>query len=193
MASSCQSVHPRQEHSTMILSTFQYFIQYRLHCMALFVICNATFNILSERLTTEIIPGSVMPDTAFAGYSPEQSRDWYLRLKKDERRIVLVLGLLDCFGIIPSYVLGCGAQLVWAGCPGSLSYLPIWVASFDLIESMTTVCAIAATQFDMTWAPSSLHLVLASAATQFKGAFFVVCILMMGWFSMPYGAKKKVS
>jgi hypothetical protein len=176
----------------MILSTFHYFIQYRLHCMALFVICTATFNILSQRLTAEIIPGSVMPDTAFAGYSPEQSRDWYLRLKKDERRIVLVLGLLDCFGIMPAYVLGCGAQLLRAGCPGLLSYLPIWVASFDLIESMTTVCAIAAMQYDMAWAPSSLHLVLASTATQFKGAFFVVCILMMGWFSMPYRAKKKV-
>jgi hypothetical protein len=144
------------ERRTMILSTFQYFVPYRLHCMVVFLICNVIFNVLlfQERLTTEIIPGTVMPDTAFTGYSPAQCRAWYLNLKEDERKMVLLLGLLDVFGIIPSYVLGCGGQLVNAECPRVLCYLPVWTASCDLIESLTTLCAVASIQYGIAWVPS---------------------------------------
>jgi hypothetical protein len=168
----------------MILSTFQSFLPYRRHCMVLFLSSTLIFHILAQRLTTEIVPGSVMPDTAFAGYSPEQSRDWYLRLRQDEHQIVLLLGILDLLGIIPSYVLGGGAQLVHTGCPRLLCYLPIWTASFDLIESMTTFCTVAALHSGTTWVPSSFHLLLASTATQFKGVFLAISILLMSWQSI---------
>jgi hypothetical protein len=163
--------------------------------MVVFLICNVIFNVLlfQERLTTEIIPGTVMPDTAFTGYSPAQCRAWYLNLKEDERKMVLLLGLLDVFGIIPSYVLGCGGQLVNAECPRVLCYLPVWTASCDLIESLTTLCAVASIQYGIAWVPSSFHLLLASAATQFKGVLLVACIAVVGWVSIRSGAKKKVS
>jgi hypothetical protein len=163
--------------------------------MVVFLICTVIYNLLlfQEHLTTEIIPGSVMPDTAFPGYSPAQSRAWYLKLKEDDREMVLLLGLLDVFGIIPSYVLGCGAQLVTAECPRVLLYLPLWTASFDLIESLTTLCAVASIQYGIGWAPSSFHLLVASAATQFKGVLLFACIGLVGWLSIRSGAKKKLS
>lgn len=179
----------------MIISTFQYCIPYRLHCLVVFLVCTVIFNLLlfQELLATELIPGSVIPDTAFTGYSPAQSRAWYLKLKEDERKMVLVLGLIDVFGIIPSYVLGCGAQLVMTECPWVLCYLPLWTASFDMIESLTTLCAVASIQYDIGWAPSSFHLLLASAATQFKGVLLLACIGLVGWLSIRSVTKKKES
>ena len=163
--------------------------------MVVFLICTVIFNLLlfQEHLTTEIIPGSVMPDTAFTGYAPAQSRAWYLKLKEDERKVVLLLGLLDLFGIIPSYALGCGAQLVTVDCPRVLCYLPLWTASFDLIESLTTLCAVASIQYGLAWSPSSFHLLVASAATQFKGVLLLACLGLVGWLSISSGTKEKVS
>lgn len=180
----------------MILSTFRHFAPYRLHCLVVGILGAAIFSILSQKyLSIELIPGSVMPDTAYAGYSPDFSRLWYVALSADDKKldriIILLLGLLDFFVILPAYLFGFGSHLLQRQCPQILCYLPVWTGCFDLIESLTTFATIACIHFQVYWVPSSFQLLLASAATQFKGVCFALCVVMTLRCSFRHRLSKK--
>lgn len=181
----------------MIRSTFQSFIPYSTHCWVVFLMGCIIFDIISRwNLKEEFSPGSFVPDTAFSGYTPQQTQTWYRRLEEEERQTILFLTLLDILVIIPAYILGFGTQLLLINSDSLpykniLCYLPIWIASFDIIETMTTLFAIASIHYGFGWVPSPIHLVLANVATQFKFFLMVIGLVIMGWQSIRSRIQKK--
>jgi hypothetical protein len=193
----------------MILSTFRSLKARRFVLLLCFFICNSTFLWRSQQrfISQEFVPGAPTPDGALYGYTPAQALEWYQRLNGSERKVVIQLGVLDIVGIIPSYTLFLGSQLVATNCPDVLCYLPLWTATFDLIESATHLVALASRHLAITddhdyapgdddssilhsqslivWTPGIFHLVVASAATQFKMAGLFLSLLLV----LIYGIK----
>jgi hypothetical protein len=180
------------EYGSMILSTFRRGKPHRLWFLTVLLICQGAFLVIMTRgnISKDIVPGARMPDAAFGGYTPEQARAWYKSLDDSAMTTVLFLGLLDIFGIIPSYTLLLGSQLAASGCPDLLCYVPLWTASFDLIESLTHFSAVLGRYLsnpnknDSVWSPSSFHLVIASGATQFKAMTLTVTFLLVALYGL---------
>jgi hypothetical protein len=129
-----------------------------------------------KEIGVPIVDTCLVPDAAAMGYTPQQAIEWYEAIGEHGRSIYFQLFLLDECIMIPSYVLFCGSQLVPTGASAtitenSLSYLAVATGVFDLIETVTHGCAVAG-----SWKPSNVHLILASAATQFKSAGCVVLL-----------------
>ena len=144
-----------------------------------------------KEIEVPIVDTFLVPDEAFGGYTPRQALEWYEAIGDHGRAIYFQLFLLDICIMIPSYVLLSGSQLVPSGTAttiseNSLSYLAVATGVFDLIESVTHGCAVAG-----SWKPSIVHLILASAATQFKTVGGVVLLLAIVIRNIPSFSKKK--
>ena len=147
----------------------------------------ATRGELPELLDKET--NAFLPDQALNGYSPSRVREWYEGLDAPVRSKLLQLWLVDAFGIIPTYVFLLGTSLVASGCPGILCYLPIWIATLDLIETVTHFSAVLALhvaelvdvgdEISVVWKPSEFQLVVASEATRFKYLLWTVSLLVI--------------
>jgi len=156
----------------MILSTFHRLQPFRLYLLIGFLVTECAFLALCAQghISQEVVPGALVPDMAIMGYSPQEAWKWYGNLNDEGRKAVLQMGLVDIFGIMPSYTLLLGSQLVASGCPPFLCYLPIWTVTFDLMESGTHFAAVLSRHYwkQEPWTPSGFHLVTASASTQAK-------------------------
>ncbi len=174
----------------MIISTFHRLKSHRLLFLSVLLINNTIFVIRSQQgyIPVDIIPGSPLPDTAFFGYTPIEAWIWYEHLEESGRIVVLQLGLLDVLGIIPSYTLLLGSQLVATNCPVVLCYIPLWTAIFDLIESVTHFAAVLSrhlgTSDDGCWIPSGFHLIIASSSTQFKISGLALSLLLVFFYGL---------
>lgn len=120
-----------------------------------------------KEILVPIVGGCLVPDEALQGYTPQQALEWYDAIGEHGRSVYFQLFLLDLCIMIPSHVLLFGSLLVTNNTLQSCSYLAIATGVFDLIESVTHGCAVAG-----SWKPSIVHLIIASAATQFKFAGF---------------------
>lgn len=163
----------------MILSTFQRLKPYRKLCLGIFILSFAAYRWRMKEIRVPIVGDALVPDAACLGYTPQQALDWYEAIGKHGRSIYFQVMLLDLCIMIPSYVLYFGSQLLETNKSGSatltkypLSYLSLATGGFDFIESVTHGCAVAG-----SWRPSIVHLIIASAATQFKCAGFALLLL----------------
>jgi hypothetical protein len=174
----------------MILSTFSRLEPYRLHFFTAFMLSSAVFTWRMQQIPVHIVDGALAPDAAITGYSPQQALNWYDAIGDQGRSVYFQMFLIDLFVVMPSYVLMLGAQLVATGCPGVLCYFVVAIACFDLIESLTTGCAVIG-----EWRPSEVHLLVASAATQFKFVgigltLFLVAVYSALSYYRPVGKEK---
>jgi hypothetical protein len=156
----------------MILSTFLRLKPYRKISMGIFLLSFAAYRWRMKEIRFPIVGDTLVPDAACLGYTPQQAVDWYEAIGEHGRSIYFQIALLDLCIMIPSYVMYFGSQLLDTNPSGSatsnkhaLSYLSLATGVFDYIESATHGCAVAG-----SWRPSIVHLVIASAATQFKCA-----------------------
>jgi hypothetical protein len=172
--------------SSMIIATFRRLQSYRIYYLAACILSSAIHNWRMKQIPLTLVGDALVPDSAMlTGYTPPQLLSWYDAIGPHGRKIYFQLFLIDICFIIPSYVLFLGTQLLSMNSatsllPDVLCYLPIATAVFDLIESVTHGLAVVA-----SWKPSTLHIIVASAATQFKfltlalSLFFAVVIIVV--------------
>jgi hypothetical protein len=167
----------------MILSTFRRLVRYRLYFFLFFLISNTACMIRMQSIPVEIVAGAAVPDVVvIGGYTPQQALDWYDDLGPKGRSIYIRWSIIDILFVIPSYVLMMGTQLVLVTteCPEILCYMPVLAATFDGIESLTHLAAVV---WYGVWSPSIHHLVVASAATQFKFAGIGSSLILVAIYS----------
>jgi hypothetical protein len=134
-----------------------------------------------QSIPVEIVEGAPVPDGS-AGYTPQQALDWYDGLGPKGRSIYIQSSMIDILLIIPSYVLLLGTQLVvTTDCPEIFCYIPVIAATFDGIETLTHLAAVV---WYGVWSPSIDHLVVASAATQFKFAGIAISLILVVLYSI---------
>lgn len=160
----------------MILSLFHHLKRYRLYFLVVTVASCMVHAWMMTMIPLELVPGAFVPDAAWRGYTPQQALRWYELIGPKARNLYFQMVLVDLLFIIPSYVLLLGSQLVVSDSPKLLCYFPVITALFDLIETLTHVCAV---WWYGVWSPSVRQLVVASAATQFKYAFLIVSVLLV--------------
>ena len=150
----------------MIIATFRRLQFYRSYYLVACLLSSAIFNWRVQQIPLTLVGDALVPDSAMlTGYTPPQLLSWYDAIGPQGRQIYFQLFLIDLCFIIPSYVLLLGTQLLSTNSrlPDFFCYLPIATAVFDLIESVTHGLAVVG-----SWKPSTLHIIVASAATQFK-------------------------
>jgi cytochrome bd-type quinol oxidase subunit 2 len=138
---------------------------------------------MSKGLTASIVGDSMTPDASLFGYTPIQAVEWYRTLGDRGRLTYSKMAVVDILLIIPTYVLLLGCQFMALSQQSSKatlwnsklwSYLPLFCGMFDLIESITHGAAVV---MFPSWIPSTTHLIISCAATQFK--FFGLFLSIM--------------
>lgn len=168
----------------MIIATFRRLQSYRIYYLLACILSSAIFNWRVQQIPVTLVGDALVPDSAMlTGYTPPQLLSWYDAIGPQGRKIYFQLFLIDLCFIIPSYVLLLGTLLLSRNSTSDfLCYLPIATAVFDLIESVTHGIAVVG-----SWKPSTIHIIVASAATQFKfialglTLLSVVAILVVGY------------
>lgn len=172
----------------MILSTFRCLKSRRLVFLSVILIWNATRpwrsaqqqqGVLISRVVTGADEEGALSDGGYTSTPQPTTFEWCFSLNKASRNVLIQHDLLELLVIIPSYTLLLGSQLVATNCPDILCYLPVWTAMFDAIETVTRLADVASYHYisidpsaPLWWTPNAFHLVIASAATQFKVAGF---------------------